>query len=99
VFLDGIYLCINSQQRKYLNNMATKRIELSDITKKSLNEKVSDKIKDLRFHGREILMLLYDTGNNIGKYSFQNRSSVIIRTAAIETDNVGTGIMDYVIYI
>jgi len=42
---------------------------------------------------------LYDTGNNIGKYSFQNRSSVIIRTAAIETDNVGTGIMDYVIYI
>ncbi len=79
--------------------MATKRIKLSDITKKSLNGKVSNKIKDLRLQGREILMLLYDTGNNIGKYCFQNRSSIIIRTAALDTDNVGTGIMDYVIYI
>lgn len=79
--------------------MATKRIELSDITKKSLNDKVSGKINDLKLQGREILMILYDTGGNIGKYSFQNRSSIIIRTAPLPTDNIGTGIMDYVIYI
>jgi hypothetical protein len=79
--------------------MATKKIELSDITKKSLNLKVSKRIEALMAEGREVLMLLYDTGSNTGKYSFQNKSSIVIRTSATAADNVGTGIMDYTIYI
>jgi hypothetical protein len=76
--------------------MATRKIELSEITKKSLRQKVDEKLEALSLRGEKVLMLLHSTGSNVGKYSFQNRSCIVIRTSS---DEAGTGIMDYPIWI
>jgi hypothetical protein len=58
----------------------TTTIDRSKITRKDLGDLVDKAIEVAISEGRSIARIMYDTGSNVGKYSFQNQSCIIVRT-------------------